>query len=379
MEKRKFEKLNAEVSLLGFGLMRLTLLEDGKLDYKKAERLIDMALEGGVNYFDTAWPYLSKQSELFIGDALVKRHPRDKYYIATKLPSFLVSTADKIEQFFNDHFERMKTDYIDFYLMHSISWESWQKLKSFGIIEFIEKQRADGKIRSIGFSTHDKPAGVEKIVADYEWDFAQIQMNYMDWEDLDIKSSYAALEKAGLPVVVMEPIRGGGLAKPDNPGVKKLMELLPNQTPSALALRWAAGHKNVKVVLSGMNEIQQMEENLKTFEKFQPLNDEESAAIDESIKAIKSLPIIPCTSCEYCKDCPNKINIPSILQKYNSYIMYDSPAPFLFFYAGAHPPGQSAADCVECGSCVKACPQKIDIPARLKEIAALHKKITEKK
>lgn len=373
MEKRKFDKLQIKASLLGFGAMRLPCLQDGKVDYEKTEKLIDMALAGGINYFDTAWLYHKEQSERILGKALVKRYPRDKYYIATKLPSFIINTPEQMEQCFNDHFERLQTDYIDFYLLHNVTLGSWQKLKSFGYIPFIERKRAEGKVRYLGFSTHASPSDVEKIVSDYDWDFAQLQINYMDWDDQGAKTSYDIVKRAELPLIVMEPIRGGGLADTNNPGVKKLTERLPHTTPAAIALRWVAGLENVKVVLSGMNTESQMEENMATFKTFKPLDEKELAAVDEAGRIIRSLPTIPCTLCEYCRSsCPKKINIPQIFLMYNSYIAYNIMTGFRTFYAKEHPLGRSAADCIRCGACARQCPQKIDIPEKLKAVAALY-------
>lgn len=375
MDKRVFEKLNIEAGMLGFGAMRLPCLADGTVDYEKSEKMIDMAVAGGVNYFDTAWMYLDGQSEAFLGKALVGRYPRDTFYIATKLPAFFIEKREEIETYFEDHFKRLKTDYIDFYLLHGLTMQSWEMLKSFGIIDFLEKKKAEGRIRFIGFSTHELIPNIEKIVAGYNWDFAQLQINYMDWEDLDAKTAYEIVERAGIPLVVMEPLRGGGLSKPENPGIQKLAQLLPGVSPSSLGFRWVKELGNVKVVLSGMNETEQVEENIKTFSDAPPLTEAEKAALDEAAKTIRALPVVPCTACRYCADCPKGIDIPTMFKYYNSYTAYGDTHQLKVFYPDENPPGRRAEDCVACGKCVKVCPQHIDVPTRLKDVAAAYEEV----
>ena len=376
MEKRKNQKLNTETSLLGFGAMRLAINSDGSIDRATSKEMIDKAVAGGVNYFDTAYVYHSQQSEIFLGEALVSHYPRDSFYLATKLPTFRVKKPEEMQEMLDESLRRLKTDYIDFYLMHSMDWSAWEKMKSFGVVKLIENAKQKGKIRRIGFSSHASPEDFQKIIDDYPyWEFTQIQVNYADWDmKPGIRDCYEIAEKAGIPVAIMEPVRGGGLANPDAPAVKKIREMLkPGVTPASVALRWAAERKAAYVILSGMSAVAHVEENLRTFSPIEPLGDEERSAINETLKVMKSFPAIPCTACGYCLDgCPMEIPIDDLFDSYNSYLYYENTRHFLMFYPDE---GNRPSDCTECGACASACPQGIDVPAELKRVDALHKNV----
>ena len=370
MVKNTVKKLGAETSKLGFGAMRMPTSADGSIDYEAAGAMIDKAVAGGINYFDTAYVYHAQQSEVFLGDALVSRYPRDSFYIATKLPTFRVNQEKEIEEMLDESLRRLKTDYIDFYLMHAMDLELWKKVKSFGVIEKMEKAKKAGKIRRLGFSSHATPAEFQKIIDDYDkWEFVQLQINYADWDMRpDTKPTYEAAEKAGLPLVIMEPIRGGGLSDPNNPAVKHIAGKLPEGvTPAALALRWAAARPNAFVVLSGMSNLAQVEENLKTFAVLQPLSAEESALIDNAVAVLKGKPTVPCTACGYCLEgCPKQIPMDGVFESFNTYILYQNKQRYINFYPGE---GRRPEDCIGCGACAGACPQHIDVPAELKRAA----------
>jgi len=373
MDKRKNAKLNVETSLLGFGAMRLACKKDGSIDYETSQKMVDLAIAGGVNYFDTAYVYHGRKSEEFLGDALVSRHPRESFYLATKLPAFDIHSADRIEPIFEEQLKKLKTDYIDFYLIHSIDWPTWERMKKLGVAAFIDKIKKAGKIRHIGFSSHANPEGYGKIVKDYPWEFTQLQINYADWDGQDAKKTYALAEEAGVPLVVMEPIRGGNLANPDSPPIKRLLAKLPaGTTPASVALRWVAGLSNVFVILSGMSLPEQVEENLKTFSPYKPLGPAELAAIADAQNALKELPIIPCTSCEYCDGCPQEIDIPQMFSKYNGWLAYENKGNFLGGYPAE---GHRPSDCIACGKCSAVCPQHIEIPEKLKLVTAVYEKI----
>ena len=376
MERKKIDKLNAETSLLGFGAMRLALNSDGSIDYHASSEMIDKAIAGGINYFDTAYVYHEQKSEVFLGDELVSRYPREDYYLATKLPTFRVSKAEELDAMLNESLKRLKTDYIDFYLMHSLNWGSWEKMKSLGAVDFIERAKKSGKIRRIGFSSHAYADEYQKIIEDYpQWEFTQIQVNYADWETKPwIKECYEIAEKARIPVIIMEPVRGGGLADSNAPAVKKLIEMLkPGVTPASVAFRWAAGLKAAFVILSGMSTLAQVEENLKTFSPITPLTDDERKAINETIKVMKDFPTVPCTACEYCLEgCPKDIPIDDMFGSFNSYLYFQNARQFLMWYPGE---GNRPSDCIECGACASVCPQQIDVPEDLKRVDALYNKI----
>ena len=379
MVKRTQEKLKAEPGLLGFGAMRLAINSDGSIDYDTCRAMIDKAVAGGINYFDTAYVYHAQTSEIFLGDELVTRYPRENMFLATKLPTFRVTKTEEMNSMLDESLKRLRTDYIDFYLMHSLSWDAWVKMKSFGVENFIDKAKQSGKIRRIGFSTHASPEDLQKIIDDYpNWEFVQMQLNYADWEmSPGIRENYEIAKKAGVPIIIMEPVRGGGLADPQAPAVKKIGEMLPaGVTPASVALRWAAEREAAFVVLSGMSTVAQVEQNLKTFSPLTPLTDVERKAIDETIKLMKGFPTVPCTACGYCLDgCPKEIPIDDLFDGFNSYLYYKNTRHFTMFFPRE---GHRPADCIECGACASICPQHIDVPNELKRVDALYKECTAK-
>ncbi|GHU44259.1 aldo/keto reductase [Clostridia bacterium] len=367
MEKRTFEKLGVSASLLGFGCMRFPMQGDGEIDEAAGEQMLTEAYEAGVNYFDTAYPYHNGKSEPFVGKVLNK-FKRDSYYLATKLPVWFVKKEEDVRRIFEEQLQRLDKDYVDFYLLHALNAERLADLVDCKVIETCEQLKKEGKIKYLGFSFHDSYEAFEKIAKLYPWDFCQIQYNYMDTDFQAGDKGYALTEELDIPVVVMEPIRGGSLANHSKEILTKFRSQNPDATPSSYALRWVASHPNVKVVLSGMSSLAQMRDNLATFSDFKPLNEQEREIIDEVASILKSRVQNACTACGYCMPCPAKVNIPMNFKAWNDYHTYQSYGAIKFLWEVAIGEESKAKNCVECGKCEKSCPQGIAIRADLKRV-----------
>ena len=274
--------------MLGFGCMRFPTNADGSIDEEEALAMIDRAYRAGVTYFDTAYPYHGGMSEVVTGKALA-RYPRDSYYLATKLPLWSVKTIADVERIFSEQLERLQKDHVDFYLMHALGKDRWRFAKELDVLGYCERLRAEGKIRYLGFSFHDDYEAFEEIITSYKWDFCQIQLNYMDKDTQATLKGVELAEKLGIPIVVMEPVKGGSLANLPSEGINELFQKMrPGATASSWALRYAGSFDNVKVVLSGMSTMEQVEDNLSTFAGFEPLSDEEQAVIEKVSDALRS-------------------------------------------------------------------------------------------
>jgi predicted aldo/keto reductase-like oxidoreductase len=371
MEKRKVESLGAEVSLLGFGLMRLPVIgsDKSKIDYPQAEKMLDMAFQGGINYFDTAYPYHEGKSEIFVGDVLSQRD-RSSYYLASKMPTWeLAKSEDDVKRIFDDQLKKCKTGYFDFYLAHSFDPGHFEHFKRLRMYDFLRKKKEEGRIKRLGFSFHSNPDLLAQIVEGYEWEFVQIQLNYVDWDLLNARRFYEYLEAHKLPVIVMEPVRGGALASLNEKAAGILKALRPEASLASWAIRFAASLPQVLTVLSGMSSVEQMTDNLKTFNPFVPLSPEEQETVQRAAQAYNDSGTIPCTSCRYCMDCPAGVNIPVVFRQYNYYQLSKKRDTFTNTYRYL-PEGEKAHNCVSCGACVKLCPQGIEIPRFMKEITA---------
>ncbi|WKY47635.1 aldo/keto reductase [Eubacteriaceae bacterium ES3] len=365
MQYRIDPKTGNKISALGFGCMRLpsTL---GRIDIDKTEKLFLKAIDKGINYFDTA--YIYPGSEAAIGQIFSKHGIRKEVFIATKLPLIMCRTREDFDKYFDGHLERLKTDYIDYYFMHMLgSPAQWQQLKDLGIEEWIEGKKAAGQIRQVGFSFHGQKNDFITLVDAYDWDFCQIQYNYMN---TNYQAGVAGLKYAaqkGLPVFIMEPLLGGRLAT----GLPKKAETLfksedPAATPVSWALRWLWNHREVTMLLSGMNEFSQLDENIALAEKAQAdsLTDQELAVIDQVIEAFNASYKIPCTGCNYCMPCPQNIDIPGCFASYNaSYAISRSTGiqQYVVNTKAMSKSPASASDCIKCGKCEKHCPQNIPI------------------
>ena len=374
MEYRELRGGKEKVSLLGFGCMRLPRLHPDKpeIDTELGQRMVDYAYSHGVNYFDTAYPYHEGLSESFIGAALSK-YPRESYNLVTKLPTWLINGEADIEHYFNEQLQKCGVDYFDFYLVHSLNAERFETVQKLHIFENLCELKAKGKIRHIGFSFHDKPDVLERILAAHDWEFAQIQLNYLDWELQDARRQYELIEQKGIQCTIMEPVRGGMLATLTPEAVDCFQQANPNVSTASWAIRYAASLPNVLTVLSGMTNFDHVTDNVATMEAFRPLSQQEREVIDHALAAYRKAVTIPCTGCRYCMDCPAGVSIPEVFAAYNRYATSKSRSMFEELYH-ALDAGQRADNSVACGTCLSKCPQHIDIPKHMTEIATLEEK-----
>ena len=353
------------ISQLGYGCMRFTRKGSG-IDYEKAEREVLLAIDQGVNYFDTA--YIYPGSEECLGRILAENHCRDKVYIATKLPQYVLRTAAAVEKTFREELERLRTDYIDYYLMHMFTdYTQWERLKALGIEEWIARKKAEGSIRSIGFSFHGDTQMFLKILNAYDWDFCQIQYNYLDEHTQAGRVGLQAAARKGIPVIIMEPLRGGKLVNLP----EKAKKVLKNYSPAELGLRWLWNQPEVTCVLSGMNSEEMVKENIRVASEAQPghLTGADLAMVETIKGIIREQEKVGCTGCRYCMPCPKGVDIPGIFHYYN--LMYmEKKAPARFEFArnvGLRKEPGFATQCVGCGLCESHCPQHLPIRQKLKE------------
>ncbi len=369
MEKRKLENLGIETSLLGFGCMRFPVTAEGKIDEPEAERMLDKAIAAGVNYIDTAYPYHNGDSEPFVGRVL-KKYDRHSFYLATKLPCWNVSKKEDAERIFEEQLTRLQTDYIDFYLMHALSGDSFRKMAELGVVEVLERLKAEGRIKYLGFSFHDSYEAFEEILCYRDWDFCQIQLNYMDAESQAGLKGYRLTEERNVPLVIMEPVKGGSLAAFAEDITGKFRALDPEASVASYALRWVGSLPNVKVILSGMSTMEQVEDNLKTFTDFRSLSDEETKTIDDIVALIRSRVQNGCTACRYCMPCPAGVDIPGNFRVWNTYHMYQNYNMVKNSWEKNLGDEKQAKNCIKCGKCEKACPQKLHIREDLEKVQA---------
>ena len=367
MEKRRLDKLGIETSLLGYGCMRFPTTAEGKIDREAAEKLLDKAYEHGVNYFDTAYPYHNGESEAFVGSVL-KKYDRSSFYLATKLPLWGVQNLEDVDRIFFEQLDRLQMDYVDFYLMHAVRKSTWDKMVELGVVKRLEELKEQGKIRYLGFSFHDSYEVFEEVLRYRDWDFCQIQLNYMDTEIQAGMKGYALTEELNIPLVIMEPVKGGSLAAFAEDITSKFRALDPAASTASFALRWVASLPNVKVVLSGMSNLEQVEDNLATFSEFKPLNEQEKDTIQEIVDLINSRVKSGCTGCGYCMPCPAGVAIPANFRVWNTYHMYQNYNMVQWSWENELGEEKQAKNCIKCGKCENACPQKLAIRADLEKV-----------
>lgn len=372
MQYRKFGRTDFKVSALGFGCMRLPTVNGNAkhIDEIKAINLIRYAIDMGVNYIDTAYNYHGGNSEIIVGKAL-KNGYREKVKLATKLPSWLPNTYEDFDKYLNEQLAKLQTDHIDMYLLHTLKKKYWDKIVELGIFKFIDCALKDGRIKYIGFSFHDKISVFKEIVDAYDWNFCQIQYNFLDEYHQAGTAGLKYASNKGIPIVIMEPLKGGRLAKTPPIPVKEVWDKAEvNKTPAEWALRWVWNHPEVTTVLSGMNEMQQVKENMEIAETALPntLSKADLELIDNAKLKYKELVKVPCTSCGYCMPCPAGIDIPTNFSLLNLASMYDEYDIQSNIYNNVLDLKKRAVSCIECGKCELICPQHIQIRKHLKEV-----------
>lgn len=369
---RDFQDL--KLSALGMGAMRLPVIDgdDSKVDTAAAEEMIAYAMEHGINYYDTAWGYHSGQSELVMGNAL-KKYPRENYYLATKFPGYDLSNMDKVETIFEEQLKKCQVEYFDFYLFHNVCEMNIDAYldEKYGIYEYLIEQKKNGRIRHLGFSAHGSYDVIKRFLDAYgkDMEFCQLQLNYLDWSFQDAKAKVELLKEHDIPVWVMEPLRGGKLASLSEENTKKLRAMRPDEETPAWAFRFLQSLSEVKVVLSGMSNMEQLQANIRTYEEDKPLSGEEMKNLLDIADSMLKKKTLPCTACHYCvSHCPQELDIPELLNLYNEHCFTEGGfiAPMAL---SSYPDDKKPSACIGCRSCEAVCPQQIKISEAMSDFA----------
>ena len=365
--RRKFD--NTTMPLIALGCMRLPM-RDGKIDMVELDKMVEYAMAHGANYFDTAYMYVEGKSENAIGEVL-KKYPRESFILTDKCPAYLVKSPADVRKLCEEQLKKCQVEYFDNYMVHNINKNTLSNYRDNDMYGELVKLKKEGIIKHLGFSFHGDPQMLREVINEHKWDFCQLQLNYLDWEVVNADELYQIADKAGVPVIVMEPLRGGVLCNLPEKAVNVLKEKCPNDTQASFGLRWIAGKPRVFTILSGMSNLQQLKENVDTFVNYREITPEEEKVAHEIAQIIQSGGAISCTACKYCMEvCPRGINIPAIFGLYNMYKGSSAPnAAFMFVYNyNALKEDQRADKCIDCGLCVKNCPQDLPIPKLLKEV-----------
>lgn len=366
---------------LGFGFMRLPMIDDETIDIEHTKKMVDIFMDSGFNYFDTAWGYLGGKSEMAIKETLVDRYPRESFLLATKLPAWTGGkTKEASEQMFYTSLERTGAGYFDFYLMHNLGEEHTKYFDDFDLWNFAKKRKDEGLIKHLGFSFHDKSHVLDKILTDHpDMEFVQLQINYADWDDpiVEARKCYEVARKHGKPIIVMEPVKGGTLANPPADVADIFRSAAPDASLPSWAIRYAASLDGVFMVLSGMSNIEQVEDNVSYMKCFRPLSEEEREVVEKAREALAKYPTVPCTACAYCmKECPKKVAIYGTFEAYNLATVLNnvSFAKNKYYWATDGHGWGKASECIKCGKCEKVCPQHIHIRDELAKAAEILEK-----
>ena len=365
---------------LGFGLMRLPLLDpndDGSVDLEQMKQMVDSFLEQGFTYFDTAWMYCDGKSEEFANKALVSRHPRDSFTLTTKLPAYMIKKEEDRESVFQEQLRRTGAGYFDYYWLHDVNGRSLRRFDRYNCWDFILKKKEEGLVRHVGFSFHDTPELLDRVLTEHpEMEYVQLQLNYLDWDSLGVQSHacYDVATRHGKPVIVMEPVKGGTLAKVPEELEQLFKEHEPDLSVPSWAIRFAATQKNVMVVLSGMSNMAQLTDNTSYMKDFKPLNNDEMQLMTHAAEILNRNIVIPCTGCSYCTvNCPQNIAIPKYFSLYNAdkqEIKEKTWTPQGFYYNNLALNFGKASSCIKCGQCEAMCPQHLPIRKYLEDVAA---------
>lgn len=372
MQYSKFQDM--KISKLGFGTMRLPMKEDGSIDKEETKKMVKVAMDAGINYYDTAWGYHAGKAEEVTGEILAD-YPRDSYYLATKMPTWLCHSKQDVIDTFQKQLEHLRTDYFDFYLVHSIDDDSWPNTQNIQCINALLEEKAAGRIKHLGASFHCSLELLEEILEIYGsvLEFVQLQINYHDWDFAQGKELHELALKFGKPIVIMEPLRGGMLANltPESAQIFRDYEAKEGTSHSNAfyALKYASELKNVFVTLSGMSSMAQLEDNIKIFDEPE-MSKSDYATIDEVKESLKNSILIPCTACNYCYDCPSEIKIPDVFGAYNESASKGFHEIWGKIYGPYDRVMKGASPCIECGQCLAICPQHLKIPELLKKVAA---------
>lgn len=364
------------IKKLGFGLMRLPYADNpsnGNVDMETTKKMVDAYMKAGFTYFDTAAVYHGGHSEEVFGELVAKRYPRESFQVTSKMPVWNLKDEGDLDKIFNEQLKKCGVEYFDYYFMHALGNGNYQSAEKFHGFEWMQKMKAEGKIKHPGFSFHDNAEMLDKILTKHpEVELVQLQINYIDWEsdNVQARKCYEVAKKHGKLISIMEPIKGGSLANVMDDAKKIFTDYNPNASMASWAVRYAASFDNILVVLSGMSNMEQLEDNISYMKDFKPLNAEEQSCVAKATEIIKNSILIPCTACRYCTDgCPAKINIPRYFELYNEQNRYGLNS-FKWHYNEEKKKGGCPADCVECGQCEEHCPQHLHIMDLLKEVGS---------